>query len=177
MTHSTADTWKMPISACARAAGFRNVCAPSVFVGHAGSLSFQDEKRGLVVRNLIAIERAYPRYRDECGAFMLLDPLKASRAAIEQQIIRKGSDAAVLLVAARDTRIGAQARAMTIASHGERVVLLEIYQSEGRRRVSLKDVAGRVPQSLTFELGDLDDLGPISALLKRVAKRIEIVDP
>ena len=36
----------------AREHGFRNVCAPSVYVGHAGSKSFGKEKRSLVVRNL-----------------------------------------------------------------------------------------------------------------------------
>ena len=36
----------------ARAKGFRNVCAPSVYVGHHGSKSFQHEKRSLVLRNL-----------------------------------------------------------------------------------------------------------------------------
>jgi GT2 family glycosyltransferase len=40
----------------ARERGFRNVCAPSVYVGHAGSRSFGREKRSLVVRNLAIIE-------------------------------------------------------------------------------------------------------------------------
>jgi GT2 family glycosyltransferase len=41
----------------ARECGFRNVCAPFVYVGHAGSRSFGKGKRSLVVRNLAIIER------------------------------------------------------------------------------------------------------------------------
>src|SRR5262249_18508738 len=41
----------------AREHGFRNVCAPSVYVGHEGSKSFGTEKRSLVVRNLAGLER------------------------------------------------------------------------------------------------------------------------
>jgi GT2 family glycosyltransferase len=61
----------------AREHGFRNVCAPSVYVGHAGSRSFGSGKRSLVVRNLAIIERRFPNYRAECAAFVALDPLRA----------------------------------------------------------------------------------------------------
>src|SRR5262249_47347250 len=46
----------------AREQGFRNVCAPSVYVGHAGSRSFGAEKRSLVVRNLRLIEQRFPKH-------------------------------------------------------------------------------------------------------------------
>ena len=50
----------------ARELGFRNICAPSVFVGHVGSRSFGKEKRSLVVRNLAIADRKFPEYRAEC---------------------------------------------------------------------------------------------------------------
>ena len=67
----------------ARDQGFRNVCAPSVYVGHAGSKSFGREKRSLVVRNLRVLERRYPGHRSECAAFLEADPLRPARQGLE----------------------------------------------------------------------------------------------
>ncbi len=55
----------------ARERGFRNVCAPSVYVGHAGSKSFGAEKRSLVVRNLEILKCRFPTHRAECEAFTI----------------------------------------------------------------------------------------------------------
>ena len=68
----------------ARGHGLRNVCATSVYVGHAGSKSFGPRKRALVVRNLGILERRYPKHRVECAAFISVDPLQAARANIER---------------------------------------------------------------------------------------------
>ena len=51
----------------ARERGFRNVCAPSVYVGHAGTRSFKTEKRSLV-RNLSVLDRRFPIFRTESAA-------------------------------------------------------------------------------------------------------------
>ena len=67
----------------ARRSGLRNVCATSVYVGHAGGRSFRQEKRALVVSNLKSLESAYPRYRAECAAFMAIDPLRSVRNSIQ----------------------------------------------------------------------------------------------
>src|SRR5579862_6417541 len=67
----------------ARERGFRNVCAPSVYVGHAGSKSFGPERRSLIVHNLGVLEQRFPSHRSECAAFMAADPLRAAREAIE----------------------------------------------------------------------------------------------
>ena len=63
----------------AREHGFINVCAPSIYVGHAGSLSFGSEKQSLLVRNLAVLETRFPSYGAECSAFLLADPLRSSR--------------------------------------------------------------------------------------------------
>jgi O-antigen biosynthesis protein len=70
----------------AREAGFRNVCAPSVYVGHAGSRSFVAEKSFLVSRNLKTLEQRFPKYRFEYGAFSLLDSIRPCREAIERAV-------------------------------------------------------------------------------------------
>ena len=69
----------------ARAKGFRNVCAPSIYVGHAGNKSFGPEKRALVVRNYAVLDRRYPTYHAETAAFDFADPLAQSRQAIERR--------------------------------------------------------------------------------------------
>ena len=70
----------------AREHGFRSVCATSVYVGHAGSRSFGQEKRALVVRNLRVLERRFPSHRPECAAFMFADPLRTARQSIERAL-------------------------------------------------------------------------------------------
>ena len=70
----------------AREAGFRNVCAASIYVGHAGSRSFGAKKRALVMRNMRRVEARFPAYRNECAMFVKADPLKPLRAAIERQM-------------------------------------------------------------------------------------------
>ena len=75
----------------ARAKGFRNVCAPSVYVGHAGSRSFGREKRTLVVRNAAVLDRRYPTYQAETAAFNFADPLAPARQAIERAMPPSGT--------------------------------------------------------------------------------------
>lgn len=76
------------IEFCLRAAmaGFRNVCATDVFVGHAGTRSFGPKKRALVVHNLGRIAARFPGYRATSAAFMAADPLRGARAAIERAL-------------------------------------------------------------------------------------------
>src|SRR5262245_16044216 len=70
----------------AREHGFRNVCDPSVYIGHAGSRSFGKEKRALVVQNLDALQIKYPDHGGECAAFVAADPLSESRERIERRL-------------------------------------------------------------------------------------------
>ena len=81
----------------ARARGFRNVCAPSIYVGHAGSKSFGREKRALVVRNYAVLDRRYPTYHAETAAFDFADPLLPSRQAIERSLPQVASAPAIAI--------------------------------------------------------------------------------
>jgi GT2 family glycosyltransferase len=83
----------------ARERGFRNVCAPSVYVGHAGSRSFGEAKRALVLKNLAVLDHRFPTFRTESLSFVKADPLRAARNNIERQ---RPSLAAVV----RDKEIG-----------------------------------------------------------------------
>ena len=67
----------------AREHGFLSVCAPSVYVGHKGSVSFKGEKLRLVARNERVNEARFPAHPPHCRAFRRADPLREARGAIE----------------------------------------------------------------------------------------------
>jgi GT2 family glycosyltransferase len=67
-----------------REKGFRNVCAPNVYVGHAGSRSFGEAKRTLVLKNLAVLDHRFPRFRAESSSFVKADPLRPARINIER---------------------------------------------------------------------------------------------
>jgi O-antigen biosynthesis protein len=129
----------------ARENGFRNVCATSVYVGHAGSASFKSEKRALVVLNLDRLQLRFPHYRIESAAFKALDPLKVARAAIERSLAADHRDALVVL-----TGPGAPAEAAVqfAESCSQRALIATLE----RGILSLRDAGNGFPQSLNFAL-------------------------
>ena len=70
----------------ARAVGFTNVCATGVYVGHAGSRSFKDEKKVLVARNAKILKSRFPWFLEEGLAFVKADPLYEARQAIAWEL-------------------------------------------------------------------------------------------
>lgn len=81
----------------ARSAGFRNVCAVGLVVGHLGSRSFRADKLELVHRNLRLIDVRYPRYRADFAAFLDRDPLAQWRRRILSHLAPLAAD--ILLIA------------------------------------------------------------------------------
>ena len=71
----------------AREAGFRNVCALSIFVGHVGTRSFGSTKRRLVMRNAKQVAARFPDHELEVATFVAGDPLKPVRHAIGRRLI------------------------------------------------------------------------------------------
>jgi O-antigen biosynthesis protein len=162
----------------ARQHGFRHVCATSVFVGHAGTLSFGKQKRSLVVRNLEIIERRFPAYRRECAVFILADPLKAARQAIETAIPPTHAPA-TLLVTVNDTvaEIARERSRQLLSGGAPAVLILEIGYGPGPVVARLRDAAEAVPQSLEFDLpaaGAATELLAYLQLTKLV--RVEFLD-
>ena len=119
----------------ARERGFRNVCAPSVYVGHAGSKSFGQEKRALVVRNLSVLERRYPNHRPECAAFMAADPLRAARQDIERAAVATLGHPRLLVTGAGAIGAVARARARELASEAQSVMIFEVRYGVGGVKV------------------------------------------
>jgi GT2 family glycosyltransferase len=162
----------------AREHGFRNVCATSVYVGHAGSKSFRQEKRALVVRNLSILELRFPKHRPECAAFMAADPLRAARQAIERVAAATATHPRLLVTGAGAIGAIARARARELASEAQSVMVFEVRHAIDGATVKIIDVAGGMPQSLVFNLSaprECETLAEFTKALK--PSRIEFLDP
>jgi O-antigen biosynthesis protein len=131
----------------ARNHGFRNVCATSVYVGHAGSKSFRENKRSLVVRNLKLLEWQFPDHRAECAAFMVSDPLRAAREAIERAAAVITLHPILLVTGAGAVGAIARKRASEIASAKQPVLILEIRHRTKGPTVKIEHASGEIPQS------------------------------
>ena len=162
----------------ARKQGFRNVCAPSVYVGHAGSRSFQAAKRSLVVQNLRVLEHRFPTHRSECAAFMAADPLLAAREAIERSAVEGIGHPQLLVTGAGTVSAIARERARDLMTPRQPIIILETsYRAEGAV-LKLVHAAGGVPQSLQYVLTRPTDCKSLLALLQRIGpSRIEFHDP
>ncbi|WP_244443020.1 glycosyltransferase [Bradyrhizobium sp. Ai1a-2] len=158
----------------ARARGFRNVCAPSVYVGHHGSKSFQLEKRSLVLRNLGVLDQRFPNHRNECRAFETADPLRPARAALERAQPWSSEPSVLIVGNQRSCAAMAEERARHLREHGERAVLL----LRERDVFHLKAADGASPQAIHLRLGTEAATADAAEILARLcAKRVEIVEP
>ena len=144
------------IDFCLRAkqAGFRNVCATGVFVGHAGTRSFKSEKRALVLNNLSRIDDLYPTYRRQSAEFVRRDPLRALAGRLEWQWLLAREEPFTLLVSVRErdeSLIGRYASAQRASGLDTIVATLDV--APNGIEVHLRDHAGGYPQNvhLTYE--------------------------
>ena len=162
----------------AREQQFRSVCAPSVYVGHAGSKSFGGEKRSLVVRNLRILEQRFPNHRFECATFMAADPLRTAREAIERVLVATPRHPRLLVTGTGAIAEVARERARKLAPKAGHVMILEVSHSVDGARVKLVNPDGGVPQSLEFALADSKERKALVELLQSMQpSRIEILDP
>ncbi|MDC7786707.1 glycosyltransferase [Rhodoplanes sp. TEM] len=160
----------------ARALGFRNVCVPSVFVGHAGSRSFQEEKRSLVLRNLDILDTRFPFYRAECLAFVEADPLRGARGRLEAAAL-DATHPVVIVGGGGALGEIARARGRRALAAGESALVLTVAPSRRGTVAALAHPADALPQSLRFGLDTEDGRAALDALLRRLRPaRIEIVD-
>jgi GT2 family glycosyltransferase len=160
----------------ARQHGLRNVCAPSVYVGHAGSRSFGKQKRSLVVRNLKIVEQRFPTYRSECADFLRADPLRPARQAIEASLIAARRGGILLVTGDGAVADVARARAGRLIGDGARgVLILEIQYRAGRIVARLRDPDDGAPQSI--DLVFPADLGELLRMLWQLElSRVELFD-
>ena len=76
---------------CLRATdlGFRHVAAAGVFVEHRESVSFGDEKAGLITANLAQLETMFPEYTSTIMTFERTDALRTSRWGLDAYRLEK----------------------------------------------------------------------------------------
>jgi GT2 family glycosyltransferase len=151
----------------ARQHGFRNVCAAAVYVGHAGSRSFGEAKRALVVRNLAVIDQRFPSYRDDCAAFLLADPLAEARRALALRLVPRGAD--VLLVATAGV-VADIAAAHARERAGEVVQLLTVTATPAGPRLQLRG-SDAMPFALDLDLGTPDGSEQFALFLREGGPR------
>lgn len=168
---------------CLRAAeaGFRNVCIPSVFVGHEGSRSFLGEKRSLVLRNLRVLEHRYRRYATECAAFLLADPLRECRAALELKLLSNDQRAAgphIILCGSSIGREIAIRRCRQLAAEDQRGLVVDI-RTEGRRQLAaIFDPDDGAPQSIALDVATPEGRDALLTLFADLRIRsLEIAQP
>jgi O-antigen biosynthesis protein len=156
----------------ARSDGFRNVCAPSVYVGHHGSKSFRQEKRGLVLRNLGILDQRFPNYREECRAFEIADPLRPARARLERALPWPATPSVLVVASDRTCPAVTDAR-IRHSLHDERTVLF----LRERDTVHLRAADGGLPQAMRLSLGTKTDIAASRDILTRLCpRRVEILD-
>lgn len=88
--HGYQDGYLEEVDFClrAKAAGFINVCATDVYVGHVGNVSFGERKRGLVAINGAELGRRYPSHEAHCRLFVDADPLRHARDNLQAAWLR-----------------------------------------------------------------------------------------
>ena len=73
----------------ARQAGWRNVCATGLFVTHAASVSFGDEKQDLVRQNMPRVNKRYPEYGALMRRFLQTEPLKEAFHRLDRLLLHR----------------------------------------------------------------------------------------
>lgn len=169
------------IDFCLRAgqAGFRNVCATGIFVGHAGTRSFKSEKRALVLTNLRRIDDLYPFYRRQSAEFVRRDPLRALASRLDWQWLLAKEEGFSLLVGPREfdpSLIDRHADARRASGFDTIVARLDV--TPDGMEIHLRDHAGGYPQNARLTYGPdraVQDMANDLARL-RIAE-VAIADP
>lgn len=169
------------IDFCLRAgqAGFRNVCAIGVFVGHAGTRSFKSEKRALVLTNLSRIDALYPSYRRQSAEFVRRDPLRALASRLEWKWLLAKQEGFGLLVGPREFDaglIGRHAEARRASGLATFVASLDVTPDD--MEIHLRDHAGGYPQNVRLTYGpDRAAQGLADDLARLRIAEVAIADP
>ena len=162
----------------ARERGYRNVCAASVFVGHAGSRSFGPDKRALVLRNRKVLDQRFPEHEREVTAFQAADPLRRARAAIERIVPPTARNARLIVTDAGPGEVVARERAGRLAAAGEAVLIARIERGALGCDLAICGTGEDMPQSLRFALAEASERRALKAWLDLAAPtRIEWAAP
>lgn len=160
----------------ASALGWRHLAATNVFVWHRGGASFGDEREALVAAAQATLEERHPGYRSAVRSFILRDPLRPIRAALDAARVAADSRRKIL-------QFGRGLRSKSVpAGHLALSVSEDIGPSAGRHRIVARDL-GAVPGlpriSAATRTGELVEMMSTLAIeevrvqaVGRVARRI-----
>ncbi len=151
--------------------GLRNVCALSVYVGHAGTRSFRSDKRRLVMQNAKRVAASFPSHNAEIDAFVAADPLRPARYRIGRELIQ--GFAGHVIIAGTGSATQAKARLAALA----RVRIPTLVIQHGRERALLRAYApgGAMTAEADFALPDQhEDLTTVCSSLR--PDRVEVFD-
>lgn len=132
----------------ASAAGFRNVCAADVFVGHSGSRSFRGEKAGLVRANLARLERNFPAHRERALAFHRNDPLKPAVQRLEALWLREAPQQPRLVLVQEQVPLWLVRLIANIGGDGRSAVIGRTKAMDGGLVIQLRATGSGMPQQL-----------------------------
>lgn len=136
----------------AQEAGFRNICALDIYVGHEGTRSFGPDKQALVKHNLLKIDARWPGYRAQCALFMAADPLRSVRPVVADALGH--SQRRILFVSASGSSEAiAQERSRTARERGEASAVLAFW-GEARQAASLSLGDDLSVQAMRHDLAD-----------------------
>lgn len=156
----------------AREAGFRSVCATSIYIGHAGTRSFLASKRALVMRNAARVAARFPDHEHEVAAFVAADPLSATRHAMGRRLIADFTGPVV--VAARGSLPPAEALMSALGKAGRPALLATFDRDVATWR--LHDAGGASAAETAFVLpNEAADLAACRATLRATA--IDVLSP
>lgn len=156
----------------AREAGFRNVCATSIYVGHAGTRSFLTSKRRLVMRNAARVAARFPEHERELAAFVAADPLASTRHAIGRLLIAQFAGAAV--IAGRGSLAQAETRVAEFGRAGRPAMLAVLDRGTATWRAF--DASGALATETVFTLPD-DTKALAAARAKLHVSSIDVFAP
>jgi GT2 family glycosyltransferase len=158
---------------CLRASelGFDHVCACDVFVGHAGSQSFQGRKRGLVKHNMAQLERFFPASSARTHRFVTGDPLASIRAGLQRRLLADGLGASgpVTLVIGRNAVPApdeAPLPCLSALAHGEPLLRLSFSPLPGALSAVLHLDEAMAPCRLPLALDSADPAAELLTVLK-----------
>jgi len=150
-----------------RRAGYRNVCAADVVVGHHGSRSFGRQKAALIRRNQAILEARFPDYRAQARAYRQADPLREPLGRLEDLWLKTRAHRLHLVLVPQALPDWLAEQMLDHArARGLEPVLGRIARPEGRLEIAL-DAMDRLPANLTLRLpaAASGDPGAMRALL------------
>ena len=154
--------------------GFRNVCATDIVVGHLGSASYLDAKRGLVLRNQAETLRRFPDLRRHTSWFMQTDPLATARYRITEALWPEAVRAHTAVVSTCIDTVAGEALLRDLQELEEPWIHIapEAHGAVTTLAVKVMGLVGRLPIALLLPAGES---GRLEALLRTAGVRRMIV--